>query len=178
MSIVKLEPGQKQLFEVAGVEQVEGKFGPQFKFTEARGDIMFLNVDAALRQLGRIGLTAETSVGYILEFERVEKDGTKYTNINKPGAAKLAAAPTAKQAFTTGGHIPEIDGPYTETGAPPHEAPSTADKLLKLFQVYDVCFDHALSLAHRTQGTKATYEGIAAQAATLFIQAAQRGILA
>ena len=135
-------------------------------------------MDAALRQLGRIGLTAETSVGQTLEFERVEKDGTKYTNINKPGAAKLAAAPSAKQGFTTGGHIPEIDGPYTETGAAPHEAPSTADKLLKLFQVYDGCFDHAHSLAKAKIGATATHEGIAAQAATLFIQAAQRGVLA
>lgn len=96
----------------------------------------------------------------------------------KNGAPRPAAANQGKQAFTTGGHIPEIDGPYTETGAAPHEAPSTADKLLKLFQVYDVCFDHAHSLAKSKIGASATHEGIAAQAATLFIQAAQRGVLA
>ena len=175
MAIVKLEPGQKQLFEVSSVEEVEGKFGPQLKFTEKRGDVMFMNVDTALRQLGRIGLTAQTAVGQTLEFERVEKDGTKYTNINKPGAAKLATASTAKQAVSLGGPLPYE---LTETGAPPPaEGQTVGDKLTKVFQVYDVCFDHAYSLAKRTLGETATHEGIAAQAATLFIQAAQRGVL-
>ena len=99
----------------------------------------------------------------------------------KNGAPRAAAAPTAKVAFTTGGHIPgDENGPYTaytETGAAPHEAPSTADKLLKLFQVYDVCFDHAHSLAKAKIGASATHEGIAAQAATLYISAYQRGVL-
>jgi len=95
----------------------------------------------------------------------------------KNGAPRpAAAAPTAKQGFTTGGHIPEIDGPYTETGAAPHDAPSTTDKLLKLFQVYDVCFDHAHSLANSKIGVSAGHEAIAAMTATLYISATNAGI--
>ena len=78
--------------------------------------------------------------------------------------AKPAPAP-AKQGFTSGPHIPEIDGP-----ALPHE------KMEKLFDVYDVCLDHVLSsvvpkLVKADIGTSP--ESVGAMTATLLIQASK-----
>jgi len=179
MSIIKLEPGQKILFTVALTESVEGNFGPQVKFTSTTGDTLFLNVEPAERQLGRIGYTTASVRGQTVEFERIVKDGKKFTNINKPGAQKLATAslPTAHSA---GPHIPEIDGPYQETGAPPVDAEpdELSPRMRKLLADYDVCWGHAVELARRDLGNDASHEGISAQAATMFIQACQpmRGV--
>ncbi len=91
----------------------------------------------------------------------------------KPGQRSPVSQAPAKQSYTSGPHIPEMDGPVyqQETGAAPE---SVAPVLDTLFQMYDVCFDHAHGLAHRKLGNDASHEGIAAMAATLFIQAAKR----
>lgn len=185
MSIVKLEPGQNILFDIASLDEVEGKFGAQYKITDRRGDVLFLNVDTVVKQLGRIGFTPQTAVGQTLEFERIEKNGTKYTNINKPGAAKLAAAPKAnvKQELSSGPHIAGMDDEpavYAETGAPPSvESGSVYPRLQKLFDVYDVCFDHVLTnVAPRLTASDigSSPESVAAMTATLYISAKDAGL--
>lgn len=93
----------------------------------------------------------------------------------KPGTASAATKPAqVKQGFEYE-RIPAIDGPYTETGAAPNGMERITG-LDKLFTVYGTCFDHAFSLAHAKMGNDCTHEGIAAQAATLFIAAQNAGL--
>lgn len=78
-----------------------------------------------------------------------------------------------RQSFSSGGPLPyETDEPpyaLAETGGPPAAAPN----LDPLFTLYDLCFDHAHSLAERKLGADASHEGISAMAATLFIAASR-----
>lgn len=180
MAILKLEPGQKVIFDVREADEVKGNFGPQIKFSSPGGDVLFLNVDTAVKQLGRIGLTLTTVLGQTVEFERIEKNGTKYTNINKPGAAKLGVPSNVKQELSSGPLIPGMDdGPYTETGAPPSvESGSVYPRLQKLFDVYDVCLDHVISnVAPKLNKSDigASPESVAAIVATLYISAKDLG---
>jgi hypothetical protein len=179
--ILKLIPGQRIHFTVTNTEEVKGNFGPQIKFSGTTPDdsdaVMFLNVDAAHRQLGRIGLDTSSVVGRMVEFARTEKNGTKYTDINLPanGAPPKAKVDQTPRAYSSGPHIPGIDGPYQETGAPPSELTGiphiNINKLDALFGLYDACFAHAHSLAQKSLGNDASHEGISAMAATIFIAA-------
>lgn len=193
MSILKLDPGTKVTMAVKSAEQVEGKFGPQIKFAGTTFDdpdaAIFLNVDPAFRQLDRIGFSVSSVIGQTVEFERVEKNGTKFTNINRtknrdgtasaPDAAAYAptpkpAAPNAKQAYSAGGPLP---WEHEETGAAPTDA-LPHEKLDHQFAVYDLCFSHALALYQSKIGP-AVDDGdsaIASIAATLYIQAAKAGV--
>jgi hypothetical protein len=171
MSILKLLDGQRIHLTVEGVTEVEGKFGPQLKFVGQTPDdpdaALFLNVEPAERQLSRIGYSRSSIVGQTVEVERVNRNGTLYTNINRANGAVPAhpviANPKAKQAVSLGAPIAGLDD--VETGAPPTE------KLDTLFNLYDACFAHAHSLAQRTLGNDASHEGISAMAATIFIAA-------
>jgi hypothetical protein len=181
MSILKMVPGQKVAFTVERVEQVEGKFGPQFAFHGSTPDdaaaTMYMNVDAAQRQLSRISLSPTSVVGQTVEFARTEKNGTKYTDINRLDNHAAHAgnkASTAKQGYTSGGPIAGLDD--AETGAQP--VAKTVPTLDKLFNLYDTCFAHAYSLAERTMKQDASHEGISAMAATIFIAAKERGLAA
>lgn len=82
----------------------------------------------------------------------------------KDGATpyKQPAAPAAKQPFSAGGPIPGVDAEHPEL---PHE------KMDRLFQVYDVCLDHAHKVASKTFGNDVTDTAVAAMTATLFIAA-------
>jgi hypothetical protein len=174
MAILKMVPGQKIAFTVARVEEVEGKFGPQYAFHGSTPDdadaLMYMNVDAAQRQLARINLSITSVAGQTVEFARTEKNGTKYTDINRVASAP---APTGKQPFTAG---PLLPYEQQETGAPP--AAKTVPSLDKLFNLYDTCFAHAYSLAERTLKQDASHEGISAMAATIFIAAKDKGLAA
>lgn len=183
MSIIKLVPGQRVTFGVGGTELVEGNYGPQIKFSGATPDdpsaVLFLNVEPATRQLERIGLTMDSVVGQRVEIERVEKNGTKYTNIYKANGAapvqtKPAAAPTstAKMAFSSGAALPWEN---EETGAPPADA-LPHEKLDHQFRIYDLCLDHAHAAAKQRFGKDVTDEAVAAMAATLYIQAQKVGV--
>lgn len=189
MSIIKLIPGQRIAFGVGGTEIVEGNYGPQIKFSGATPDdgsaVLFLNVEPATRQLERIGLTVDSVVGQKLEIERVEKNGTKYTNIYKansgnahmaaPVQAKPAAPSNAKQPLSSGGPLP---WEQEETGAPPADA-FPHEKLDHLFRVYSIIEDHVLATSVQ-KFTKAQVgsspESVAAQIATLLIAAQKAGV--
>jgi hypothetical protein len=179
--ILKLIPGQRINFTVEQVEEVKGNFGPQIKFTGATPDdadaVLFLNVEPATRQLERIGLDVKSVIGRTVEFERIEKNGTKYTNINRAeqAPAPKPAASNVKQAVSLGGPLPYE---LSETGAPP----ITVDpRLSKLFTVYDNCLDHALAVAKEKMDASdvgSSPEAVAAMAATLFIAAKEKGLAA
>ena len=182
--ILKLIPGQRINFTVSNTEEVQGNYGPQIKFTGQTPDddnaVLFLNVDTATRQLARIGLDAQSVVGRQVEFARTEKNGTKYTDINKPSAMPQ---PSVKP-LTTQGKEPYSSGPALpyeveqETGAPPAVVTNKADGFQRLFSHYDVCMDHALQVAKKmeTAGVGSDPEAVAAIAATLLIQADRQGL--
>lgn len=172
MSILKLIPGQKIALTVAKTEQVEGNYGPQVKFSGSTPDdadaAIYLNVETATQQLGRIGYTLDSVIGHAVEIERVEKNGRKFTNINKLNGAPRAAAPApAKQSYSAGPHIPAIDD---EHPALPHE------KLDHIFTVYKTCFKEAHTIARAAFGDDVADDTVAAMGATLLIAAQKAGV--
>lgn len=92
----------------------------------------------------------------------------------KNGAPPRAAAPV-KQPFSSGAPLP-WEG--EETGAPPKDEPPH-EKLQHLFAVYAACEDHILATSVQ-KFTKAQVgaspESIAAQIATLYIDARKAGV--
>ena len=176
MPILKLEAGQRVTFAVRSTEIVEGKFGQQVKFCGETADgeaILFLNIEPARRQLSRISMDERTVQGQTVEFERVSRDGTLYTNINRVanGTAPRASAP-AKQAYSSGPALPyETE---QETGAPPAVAGFD-----KLFAAYSLIEDHVLATSvQKFERAKigVSPESVAAQIATLLIQADRQGL--
>jgi len=97
-------------------------------------------------------------------------DGVIWPPKNAVNAAPVAAP--AKVAHSAGPHIPGIDGPYQETGAPPADA-TLGDKLSRLFTLYDVCLDHAIVAARKLDAASigSSPEAVAAMCATLYISA-------
>jgi hypothetical protein len=97
-------------------------------------------------------------------------DGAVWLDSKKPGMPQPSSPPVAtsgKAPYSAGGPLPFEQ---SETGAPPSAAVDVPT-LDRLFHLYDVCFEHAYSVAHKKMGNDCTHEGIAAQAATLFIAA-------
>lgn len=96
----------------------------------------------------------------------------------KGGApARAASAPAARDIGRMG--VPELDEHAEfedEEGARIQSGGTKADKLNGLFQLYDVCFAHALMVAKKQNITD--QQAIASMAATLYIQANQRGLAA
>ncbi len=63
--IIKMpDEGDTITMHVAKCEVVEGKFGEQVKFTDTRGDALFISRASADRQLSRIGFCDEEAVLY------------------------------------------------------------------------------------------------------------------
>lgn len=175
MPILKLIPGQKINLTVRSVERVEGNFGPQLMFTGETPDdsnaTLYLNIGPAERQLDRIGLSAETVIGQTVEIARTEKNGTKYTDINRvngsPPVQHTPKAAQVKQAYTSGPPIRGLD----EDG--PAALPSRLDSL---FSLYSVCLDHVLAVeVPKLERAKigASPEAVGSMTATLLIQAAK-----
>jgi hypothetical protein len=164
MSILKLNPGDRVSLTVRNVEVVEGNYGPQYKFSgETPGDscaVIFLNLEPADKQLARAGLKSGTLVGETIDIERVEKNGTKYTNIYR---ASNITPSQQKQPFSAGPRIPQMDEPIDPT------------KLDRLFALYAVCLSEAMGQAGKMEDSigTASPECVASMAATLFIQAAK-----
>ena len=135
---------------------------------------------SADKQLERLGLDRASVVGRTVTISRAENrtDATKpYWNITAAANGKPPIMkPAIAQPAEFGGPIPGLDDdddlppPVEEAYAP---APASTDKLNPLFTLYDACFDHAAHLARRHADFM---PDVAAMAATLFIQANQRGI--
>ena len=161
MAILKVEVGQPVTMTVGAVRQVSGKFGPQLAFDNTNGDTLFVKEDTAQRQLERIGYTQETAVGKPLHFEKVDKNGKTYLNINpaKNGngasGAKAANGAQASHGKVMGGAPPVGNGASVRPLAP----------------LYNDCVVAAKGIVQQHLGKAATSQDVIAAAATLYIAA-------
>jgi hypothetical protein len=192
MAILKLIPGQKINLTVRSIEEVEGNYGPQYKFSGATADdanaTLFLNVDTALRQLARAGFpSADAVVNTTIEVERVEKNGTKYTNISRlavahrvattpagPGMPQPSSPPVSTNGYDAQGR--DFLDRQQETGAPP--ADESVSRLDGVLSLHDVCVMHATKSTARIlkdAGFTPTAADILAAAATQMIGAQKIG---
>lgn len=94
-------------------------------------------------------------------------DGVRWRE--KGAAAPRAAAPAApaKQGYSSGPYIPEIDD---EHPALPHE------KLDTIFNAYNLCFEQARKVAAEAFGKDVADDTVAAMSATLLIAAQKAGV--
>jgi hypothetical protein len=92
--------------------------------------------------------------------------------------AQASQAPQP-HGYSAGPHIPALDGPYQETGAPPVVA-AIVPALAKVFALYDRCLAHAILAATTLEAAEigSSPESVTAACATLFIQACQKGLAA
>lgn len=185
--ILKLIAGQRIAFAIESITEAVGKFGPQLKFQGATPDdsdaALFMNVEPATRQLERIGLDVGSAIGRTIVVERVDKGGTLYTNFHKAGTTTVAAPSKAKQAFSSGPALPgEESTPPTPTlTGPTHPLQTAVEKLDRMFAIYDVIESHVLATSvkkYTDAEVGTTPESVAAQVATLFIEANKRGLAA
>lgn len=106
----------------------------------------------------------------------VETEGVVSRETGTPSTPGRTAS--VKQPVEMGGPIPGLDDlpdeppPVDEAFA--ETAPKATDKLNAVFALYDVCFDHAASIAKRHH---ALNPDVSAMAATLYINASNRGIV-
>lgn len=90
MAILKLQnAGESLTMTIKHAEVTQGKFGPQVKFENTDGDLLFVSQETAERQLGRIPLGVEDCAGETLVFSRDEnkKGGAPYWSIRLAGSA-------------------------------------------------------------------------------------------
>jgi hypothetical protein len=205
MSIIKIQQGDTIHFTVTSivrdVPSNNPKYKPQHKFIGSTPDdpdaAVFMSTASAERQLGRLGLTLDTVVGQTIEFA---KPG-EYVDINRPSGAVPAprAAAPVKQGFSSGGPIAGLDDariPFVERTPRPIATPeygdvpaqqkavdaiTTVDRLDRMFKVYGAIESHILATSvKKFEDAKvgASPESVAAQIATLFIQACNKGIAA
>lgn len=181
MAILKLAKGTATpvLLTVTGVVRDvpsnNPKYGAQHKLvghTPTDPDAcIFLAPDTAVRQLARVGLTLDTVAGHTIAISRPGD----YIDFN-PASGAPVATPIAVpgQGYTAGPAIQVLDTP----AAPATPEPSKDERLKAMFALYDKCFDHAAITSKRLAKVDipTTHEGIAAQTATLFIAAKERGL--
>jgi hypothetical protein len=121
MAIVKLaNAGESVTWRIKNAETTAGKFGPQVKFENDKGDILYISEDTAGRQLGRIPLDITNCAGELLVFSRTEnpKGGAPYWDIrladavdrSAPAQSKRIPPPSKKLPFDEESFPP--DGPY------------------------------------------------------------------
>lgn len=179
---VKLkEPGESITLTVHECKKMEtGRYpGVGFIGSDGTSRVVVEVPDAAAdRQLSRLGHTRESIVGRSVTISRAANPNAPdkpYWNV------ALANAPVA---HTNGKHAPEAGGPIAGLDDLPDEPPPVDEayapvasvsigKLDALFNLYDACFDHAMQAARKAHGLN---PDVAAIAATLFIQANERGI--
>lgn len=153
MAILKAAEGPHTL-TITGVEEVEGKFGNQWKFTADTGDVLFLSEMAAARQVARLGLTPESCVGQTLVFTQTQKDGKTYNNIALAGSGAPAAS----------------GGPKAAAAPAPRPAPRMTPE--EAAAIYTRCVDLAMTtLGAKLEQAQVPFDGAVIQsaAATLFI---------
>jgi hypothetical protein len=142
---------------IAAVDSTEGNFGPQVCFTGDEGTSVYISELSATKQIARLNMTMEETIGQTLFFEQVKKDGKTYTNI------ALAGGMNAKVS------IASASGNSVAAAAP--KAPAD---LASLAVLYSECVDIAMAtLGVKCEGAGVPYDAAAIQsaAATLFIKA-------
>ena len=188
--IIKLQKGQAVDFTVTSVvldvPATNPKYGPSTKFVGHTPDdpdaCLFLSPATADRQLARLGLTTQTVVGQTVEFA---KPG-EYVDINRasvsaaqPPQTATAPAPVpaskAKQGFTSGAHIPEMD----DEPAPAENGAGKVEQLKKLASLHKRCLQFVLDeeaplLLKSDVGDSP--ESVSARTAQLFIAATNAGL--
>ncbi len=149
-------------FTVANVDQVEGKFGMQYKLTSDEGVDVYCNVASLDRQLTRLSLDAETVVGKTIRMEQVQKNGTTFTNVSlaRAGEATGVSAPSAAAAPRAAAAPVAPKMTVSEAAALYKEA---------LMGVYATLGDACAEL-----GVPVTADALQAAAATVFIAAKGR----
>jgi hypothetical protein len=121
MAIVKLaNAGESVTWRIKNAETTAGKFGPQVKFENDKGDILYISEETAGRQLGRIPLDITQCAGELLVFSRDEnpKGGAPYWSIRLADAVDRTAPQQSKR-------IPPPSGrklPFDEDNFPPSDA--------------------------------------------------------
>lgn len=171
MSILKVEVGAPITLEVAKMEEVEGQFGPQLKFTAPSGDCVFVSKDAGYRQLERIGLTDDPTGSWLL-FEKVQKGAKTFLNIN-PAPRTNGNGSGAK----AGGGASPAPAPRT-VSRPAVEQALDAEVVGYESPIYAAITRYVLNdivPLYAQKGIPLTMEGIAAIANTQFIQASRNG---
>lgn len=148
-------------FTVANVDQVEGKFGMQYKLTSDEGVDVYCNVASLDRQLARLSLEAATVVGKTIRMEQVQKNGTTFTNVSLARAGEAASAPATASSSPRTAAAP----------AAPKLTVSEASALYReaLMGVYQTLGDACAEL-----GVPVTADALQAAAATVFIAANRR----
>ena len=140
---------------IASVDSTEGNFGPQVCFTGDEGTSVYISELSATKQIARLNMTLEETIGQTLFFEQIKKDGKTYTNI------ALAGGMNAKVS------IASASGSVTAAPKAPADLPALA-------LLYGECF----AIAMATLGVKCEEAGVPydasalqAAAATIFIKA-------
>ena len=140
---------------IASVDSTEGNFGPQVCFTGDEGTSVYISELSATKQIARLNMTLEETIGQTLFFEQIKKDGKTYTNV------ALAGGMNAKVS------IASASGSVTAAPKAPADLPALA-------VLYGECF----AIAMATLGVKCEEAGVPydasalqAAAATIFIKA-------
>lgn len=122
MSIIKLsQAGESVTWKITGSETVAGKFGAQAKFTNDAGDVLYVSLETAERQLERCGLTVASAAGETLVFSRDENKKTPgaapYWSIKLAGA--VDKAPPSKRLPSPSGFSKGVVPGLDDEGLPP-----------------------------------------------------------
>ncbi len=157
MPMHKLSEGPITL-TVAELNQVEGKFGVQYRVTSVDGTDVYVNMAPFERQLGRLSLDVNSVIGKTIRMEHVEKNGTTFTNIAlaPAGSPEGVSAPRAGAAPA---HAPAMHAPTM--------TPAEAGAL------YAECVEQAMvafGARMEAAGYGVTDVAVQAAAATIFIK--------
>lgn len=188
--IVLKQPGQSLTLNVMSCVQVPvGRF-PEMEFTGTDGSrLVAVRVPKASadRQLARIDLTYQATVGKTLTFSRDPNPGDAskpYWGVSLGGSVTAPAtngkAKQEKQGIDLGGPIPGLDDDEPPVDDAP-ALPTSGDKLRAIFKLHGVCFAHALKLAavaaqDEEMAITPTLEGVSALCTQAFIAATQKGV--
>ena len=142
-----VDPGAAYIGRVSAVTLNKSGNWPDYEFHVENGDVVQVPQKAADRQLERLKLDADGTVGALIKFSRSEEAGAngKYfwnLDLAAPSEAKAAMPSkrvqpptqgTPKSAHTAGPHIPGLDDdPYAPGGTSPipawHKVPPVAEE--------------------------------------------------
>ena len=140
---------------VAAVDSTEGNFGPQVCFTGDEGTSVYISELSATKQIARLNMTLEETIGQTLFFEQIKKEGKTYTNIALAGGMNVKVS------------IASAAPAFASAPKPPADLPALA-------VLYGECFAIAMAtLGVKCEEAGVPYDAAALQAAaaTIFIKA-------